>query len=87
MTGELAEPAAAACFYPGVAAGPAALVWAAWRRPSHAELVQAWPARTPPGPADLARGWWWPTIEAPREERRRAASLGRARATRRSKTL
>jgi hypothetical protein len=87
VTGELAEPAVAARFYPGVAAGPAALVWAARRRPGHAELVKAWPARTAPSPADLARGWWQPTIEALREERRRAASLERARATRRAKAL
>jgi hypothetical protein len=85
VTGELAEPAVAARFYPGVAAGPAALVWAAWRRPSHAELVRTWPARTAPGPADLARGRWRPAIEALREERRRAASLERAQATRRSR--
>jgi hypothetical protein len=85
VTGELAEPAVAARFYPGVTAGPAALVWAARRRPSHAELVRTWPARTTPGPADLARGWWRPTIEMLREERRRAASLERARVTRRSK--
>jgi hypothetical protein len=85
VTGELVEPMIAARFYPGVTAGSAALIWAAWRRPCHAELVQAWPARTPPGPADLARGWWQPTIEVLREERRRAASLERARATRQSK--
>jgi hypothetical protein len=85
VTGELAERMIAARFYPGVAAGPAALIWAAWRRPSHAELVRTWPARTTPGPADLARGWWRPTIEMLREERRRAASLERARVTRRSK--
>jgi hypothetical protein len=85
VTGELVEPMIAARFYPGVTAGSAALIWAAWRRPSHAELVQAWPARTPPSPADLARGWWRSTIEVLREARRRAASLERARATRRSK--
>ena len=85
VTGELVEPTIAARFYPGVAAGPAALIWAGWRRPAHDELVQAWPARTPPGPAELARGWWQPTIEVLREERRRAASLERARATRRAK--
>ena len=85
VAGELAEPAVAARFYPGVAAGPAALVWAARRRPNHAELVRTWPARTPPGPADLARGWWRPTIEVLREERRRAASLERAQATRQAK--
>ena len=63
VTGELVEPVVAARFYPGVIAGPAALIWAGWRKPSHAELVQAWPARTAPGPAELARGWWQPTIE------------------------
>jgi hypothetical protein len=85
VTGELVEPVIAARFYPGVTAGPAALIWAAWRRPGHAELIGAWPARTPPGQTDLARGWWQPTIELLREERRGAASLERARATRRSK--
>ena len=84
VTGELVEPMIAARFYPGVAPGPAALIWAGWRKPSHAELVQAWPARTAPSPAELARGWWQPTIEVLREERRRAASLERARAMRRA---
>jgi hypothetical protein len=82
VTGELVDPGIAARFYPKVSAGPAALIWATWRRPSHAELVQAWPARTPTSPADQARGWWQPTIEVLREERRRAASLERARVTR-----
>jgi hypothetical protein len=85
IAGEIAEPALAARFYPGVVPGSATLLWAAWRRPSHAELVQAWPAQTPPAASDLARGWWQPTIEVLREERRRAASLERARATRRSR--
>lgn len=84
ITGEIVEPALAARFYPGVIPRSAALLWATWRRPSHAELVRAWPARTPPGPSDLARGWWQPTIEVLREERRKAATLERARATRRS---
>jgi hypothetical protein len=85
--GELVEPMIAARFYPGVTAGPAALIWVGWRRPSHAELVQTWPARTAPGPADLARGWWQLPIEVLREERRRAASLERAQTTRRAKAL
>ncbi|WP_211876516.1 hypothetical protein [Plastoroseomonas hellenica] len=85
ITGELVEPNIAARFYPSITAGPAALIWAAWRRPSHAELVKAWPARTPSSSADLARGWWQPTIEVLREERRKAASLERARVTRRSR--
>lgn len=85
VTGEIVEPVLAARFYPGVAAGSAALVWAGWRRPTHAELVQTWPARAAPSPAESARGWWQPTIEMLREERRRAASLERAQATRRAK--
>ena len=85
VTGELVEPGIAARFYPGVTAGPALLIWAGWRRPTCDELVQTWPARTAPGPAELARGWWQPTIEVLREERRRTASLERARATRRAK--
>lgn len=84
ITGELVESLIAARFYPGVTAGPAALIWATRRRPTHDELVRAWPARRVPGPAKLARGWWQPTIEVLREERRRAASLERARATRRT---
>jgi hypothetical protein len=85
VSGELAEPGIVARFYPGVAAGAAALVWAAWRRPGHAELVETWPARTPPAAEELARGWWQPTIEVLREERRKAASLERAQATRRAR--
>ena len=87
VTGELVEPSLAARFYPGVAAGPGSLIWAAWRRPTLAELVQTWPARAKPDPVESDRGWWQPTIEVLREVRRRAASLERAQATRRGKTL
>lgn len=83
VTGELVEPRIASRFYPRITAEPAALIWAAWRRPSHAELVQAWPARTPPASPDLARGWWQPTLEELRPERRKAASQERAQTTRR----
>ncbi|MDB5416220.1 MAG: hypothetical protein JWR10_4555 [Rubritepida sp.] len=83
-TGELVEPTIAARFYPKIVAGTAELIWSAWRRPTHAELVQAWPARTPPGPSDFARGWWQPTIEELRPERRKAASLERGRETRKA---
>ncbi len=85
VAGELAESATVARHYPGVAAGKAALIWASWRRPSHAELVQAWPARTAPEPDELGRGWWPPTIDVLREKRRKAASLQRARDTRRAR--
>lgn len=85
INGELVDPVIATRFYPGVAAGSVTLIWAGWRKPSHVELVQTWPARTAPGPAELARGWWQPTIKVLREERSRAASLERARATRAAK--
>lgn len=84
-TGELADAATLARFYPGVGAEGAALVWAGWRRPTHAELVAAWPARAPPSPAEQARGWWQPTLDVLREERRRAASAERAQATRQAR--
>ena len=87
VTGEVAEPTIAARFYPEVAAGAATLIWAETRRPSHAELVKAWPARAAPGQAEFARGWWQPTIEVLREARRRSASLERAQTTRLAKVL
>ena len=85
LTGEVVEPALAARFYPGVASGTRALIWASWRRPTHDELVRAWPARAMPEASDLARGWWQPTLDILREERRKAASLERAKTTRRAK--
>ncbi|MGG5819685.1 hypothetical protein [Falsiroseomonas sp. HW251] len=85
ITGEAVETAIAERFYPGVTAGSGTLIWATSRRPSRDELLKAWPARTPPSPDDLARGWWQPTIEVLREERRKAASLERAQETRRSR--
>lgn len=84
VTGEVVEPSVATRFYPGLAAARGTLVWATRRRPTRNELIRAWPARDAAGPAETARGWWQPTIEVLREERRRAASLERARATRRA---
>jgi len=86
VTGEVVEISVAARFYPGVAPSACTLVWAIRRRPTHDELVDTWPARSAPGQAEFARGWWQPTIETLRDERRKAASLERARVTRRSKT-
>lgn len=85
VTGEVVDAETASRFYPRVAAGTGALIWTRRRRPTHGELVQAWPAKSGPEPAEFARGWWQATIGTLREERRRAASLERAQATRRSK--
>jgi hypothetical protein len=82
VTGEVAEEDIAQRFYPGVGAGMGTLVWGLWRKPSHAELVAAWSAHWPPSERELARGWWVPTLEELREERRKARSSERARATR-----
>ncbi|ONG45089.1 hypothetical protein BKE38_26900 [Pseudoroseomonas deserti] len=87
VTGELADPATLARFYPGIVTESATPIWATWRRPGHAELVRAWPARAEVTPAELTRGWWQPDITVLREERRRAASLERARATRQARRL
>ncbi|GJD71550.1 hypothetical protein [Methylobacterium gnaphalii] len=85
VTGEIVDPSVVERFYPGVKAETGTLIWAVRRRPTHDELVRAWPAREGAGAAEVARGWWQPTIEVLREERRRAASLERGRATRRSR--
>ncbi|SDA24117.1 hypothetical protein SAMN02799622_03328 [Methylobacterium sp. UNC378MF] len=84
VTGEVVEASVATRFYPDVLAETGTLIWATLRRPTHDELVRAWPAQAASVPVELARGWWQPTIEVLREERRRAASLERAQATRRS---
>lgn len=86
VTGEVVENSVAARFYPEVVDEGGTLVWATRHRPTHEELVRAWPARSEPSQAEFARGWWQPTIETLRRERRNAASLERARATRLSKS-
>ncbi len=84
VTGELVEDAIAERYYPDVSAVGTTLVWSAWRKPTHAELVEAWPAHRPADAQELARGWWQPTIEELRVERRKAASGERSVETRRS---
>lgn len=83
ITGELVDSDVAQRFYTDVASADVTLVWATWRRPTHDELVKAWPARWPADTRDQARGWWQPTIEELRIERRKAASKERALEARR----
>jgi len=85
VTGEVVEAKTKDRFYPGIVADYATLIWATWRRPTHDELVQARPARSPATPDEIHRGWWTPDFDVLREERRRAASLDRARTTRRQR--
>jgi hypothetical protein len=82
VTGEVVEDDIASRFYPTVTLAGVTLVWANWRRPTHAELVGAWPSRWPPSELEQARGWWLPTLEELREERRKARSVERSQASR-----
>jgi hypothetical protein len=84
VTGELVDKDIANSRYPRVSMIGVTLIWAMWHKPTHAELIKAWPARAPTDPRDLARGWWQPTIDELRVERRRVASTERAMITRRS---
>lgn len=87
VTGELVGHDVAREHYPWSSEAAGDLVWALWRRPSHDELVRAWPARHASDPSDRARGWWQPTIEELREARRKAKSLERAQAARRKRPV
>lgn len=79
--GELADAAAISEAYPhNEATGDH--VWLFWRLPSLEELIRTWPARRPPDEAELARGWWQPTLDDLRAARRKARSIERAVATR-----
>ncbi|WP_158746493.1 hypothetical protein [Acidisphaera sp. L21] len=83
VTGGLVDDDIAKSFYPDVSTAGATLIWVTWRKPTHEELVKAWPARWAADDRDRARGWWQPTIEESRVARRKAASTERARETRR----
>jgi len=85
IAGELVEDEVRKTHYPKVAAENGTLIWGDWRRPTLRELVETWPARQPPGEVELRRGWWQPTLEELRVERRKARSAERAQATRRAK--
>lgn len=83
VTGELVPEETAARHYPWSSGLSGDLVWASWRRPTHDELIKAWPAHRPTAPGALLRGWWQPTLEELRAARRAARSLERAQETRR----
>lgn len=82
VSGEVVEDDVVSHFYPTLSRAGGTLVWAIWRKPSHEELVGAWPAHWPPSELEQARGWWLPTLEELREERRKARSAERARSSR-----
>ncbi len=75
--GELADPeiVTAVYFQPP---SDEEYVWAAWRPGSLEELVTTWPARTPPGEREAARGWWVPNLDELRVARQKARSKRRA---------
>jgi hypothetical protein len=82
ITGECVDDDVAQRFYPSLLTAGCNLIWASWRKPSHAELVKAWPSRWPASEAEIARGWWQPTLAELREERRKTRSTERGLATR-----
>lgn len=84
VTGEIVPAETAHRHYPWSSGLPDDLVWALWRRPTHEELVKAWPARNSTAPGAFLRGWWQPTLEELRTARREARSLERAQETRRT---
>jgi hypothetical protein len=83
ITGEIVEDDHSRAFYPEISSR-VTLVWATWRKPTRDELVRAWPARWSADSRDRARGWWQPSIDELRVERRKAASSERALETRRA---
>lgn len=87
VTGEVVPADTFARHYPWSSRQPDDLVWALWRRPTHAELIKTWPARHPIPPGALLRGWWQPTLEELRAARRAARSVERAQETRRRRGI
>lgn len=84
--GELADVAAISEMYP-LTKATGDQVWVFWRSPSLKDLVRTWPARRPPDEAELAKGWWQPTLDDLRAARRKARSIERAIATRAARTV
>lgn len=83
ITGELVEADVRGKHYPDFGANGDELIWAEWRRPLLSELIRTWPAKQPPVSNEITRGWWQPTLEELRTERRKARSIERAQETRR----
>ncbi len=86
LTGELVEADIRREHYPDAGANNETLIWAEWRKPTLSELVKTWPAKQPPVEGDIARGWWQPTLQELRAERRKARSIEAAQETRRRKS-
>ncbi|WP_087005103.1 hypothetical protein, partial [Rhizobium sullae] len=76
--GELADPVTVSTFY-FPATERVQYVWVSSRPGSLEELVTTWPARTPPGDEEIARGWWLPDLEELRTARRKARSKRRTK--------
>lgn len=76
VTGELANPGDLVDVYPDLEGEH---IWAIWRSATLDELVHTWPAKTEPREYERLRGWWRPTLDQLREERRTAKSRERRR--------
>jgi hypothetical protein len=85
ITGELVETSIRDEHYSAAGQTQGDLVWAEWRRPTLAELVKTWPAKEALSASETTVGWWQPTLQELRHERRKARSTERAQETRRRK--
>ena len=86
VTGELAESSDLMASYPNAIRREGKRIWGRWRSATLAELVRTWPAPHRPGPDELLRGWWQPTLAELRVARRNARSLERKNLCRKVKT-
>jgi hypothetical protein len=83
IQGECADDEIVDRFYADVSTKASALVWATWRKPTHAELVETWPTHrlAKDRERDRRRGWWDASLDELRDERRRARSMELARSS------
>ncbi|TGQ28826.1 hypothetical protein [Mesorhizobium sp. M00.F.Ca.ET.216.01.1.1] len=77
ISGEVADAADSAMFYPHLMEATVDYLWARWRPATLAELIKTWPARRVAGSTERSRGWWQPTLGELRIARQRARSLER----------
>ncbi|BCG96809.1 hypothetical protein MesoLj131a_56730 [Mesorhizobium sp. 131-2-1] len=82
VSGELVEPLELTALYPNAMRKDGDYVWGKWHSATLCELIRTWPARSPAGADERARGWWQPTLAELRVARRNARSIERRKQNR-----